>query len=263
MSTDWFELNGLKFICYTDRYTGWFTTSKTAHADSSFLQEFLRKVFVDTAVPDQLWSDQGPLFGSVEMKSFYDYYAIKWVPSSPECPQSNAYAELAVKNVKSLARKCMNGRTIDQNAWTKGLLQIRNTPHKATDLSPAILLHGHPVQDRLPAHRRHFERNWYDEVGEYNRKMYESKVKNERYYNTSAKSGPRELPPKVGDEVVVQNTKSIRFDRYGIVKECCDNRRYLIRLPSGMILERHRRFLRLFRKPVISPENVVHQTVSL
>ena len=117
VSADWFELNGLK--CYTDWYTGWFTTGKAVHADSKFLQDFLREVFVDTAVPDQIWSDQGPPFGSDEMKSFYDYWAIKWILSSPEYPQSNAYAELAVKNAKSLARKCMNGRVIDQNAWTE------------------------------------------------------------------------------------------------------------------------------------------------
>ena len=112
----------------------------------------------------------------------------------------------------------MNGRTIDQNAWTKGLLQIRNTPHKATDLIPAIFLYGHPVQDRLPAHLRHFERDWYNQVGEYDQKMYESEVNNERYYNTSAKSGPRELPAfKVGDEVAVQNTKNKRFNRCGVM----------------------------------------------
>ena len=46
---------------------------------------------------------------------------------------------------------------------------------------------------------------------------------------------------------------------YGIIKQCCDNRRYLIRLPNGMISERNKRFLRFFHKPVILPENVVYQ----
>ena len=147
------------------------------NASSKFLQEFLGEVFVDTAVPDQIWSDQGPSFGSAEMKSFYDYLSIKWVPSSPEYPQSNAYAELAIKNTKSLARKCMSGRVINQNAWTKGLWQIPNTPHKTTSLSPAILLYGHPVQDVLPAHRKNFERRWCDKVGNYDRTMFKTKVK--------------------------------------------------------------------------------------
>ena len=160
-----------------------------------------------------------------------------------------------MKNAKSLARKCINGRVIDQNAWTEGLLQIRNTPHKATGLSPAILLYGHPVQDRLPAHRKNFERCWYDEVGAYDCKMCEAKLQSERYYNTPT---TRDLPAfQVGDEVVIQNIKTKRFDRFGIVKECCDSRRYLIRLPSGMILERNRRFLRPFRKPVDTSKNVV------
>ena len=248
VSCDWFDINGLKFICYTDWYTGWFTTGKAVNADSKFLQEFLREVFVDTAVPDQIWSDQGPPFGSAEMKSFYDYWSIKWVPSSPEYPQSNAYAELAVKNAKSLARKCMSGHVIDQNAWTKGLLQIRNTPHKATGLSPAILLYGHPVQDQLPAHRKNFERRWYDEVGSYDRTMFKTKVQSEKYYDTPTS---KELPSfAVGDEVVIQNTKSKRFDRCGVIKECCENRRYLVRLPSGMVLERNRRYLRPFRRPI-------------
>jgi len=158
-----------------------------------------------------------------------------------------------VKNAKSLARKCIRGSVIDKNAWTKGLLQIRNTPHKATGLSPAILLYGHPVQDQLPAYQKNFERRWYNKVGKYDRSMYENKVQSERYYQTPA---TRELTPfKVGDEVVVQNTKFKRFDRFGVIKECCDNRRYLVRLPSGMIIERNRRYLRPFRQRVLDVNN--------
>ena len=57
--------------------------------------------------------------------------------------------------------------------------------------------------------------------------------------------------------MVIQNIKIKRFDRFGVVKECCDNRRYLIRLPSGKFLERNRRFLRPLRKPVDTSKNVV------
>ena len=70
-------------------------------ADSKFLQDFFREVFVDIVAPDQIYSDQGHPFVSDEIKSFYDFWAIKWILSRPEYPPLNAYAELAVKNVKS------------------------------------------------------------------------------------------------------------------------------------------------------------------
>jgi len=130
---------------------------------------------------------------------------------------------------------------VDEDLLADGLLQIRNTPHKNSGLSPAILLFGRPLQDKIPAHKSAFKVDWFKEMKSYDRKMAESKIRMERYYNR----GKVELPPlKVSDPVVIQNNRSGKWDRIGWIQEKYAYRRYLVRLPSGLFVERNRKFLR-------------------
>lgn len=242
LSADWFDHKGNKFLIISDWYSGWFFVRQTREADSKFFIKSLREAMCDTAAPDVIWSDQGPPFGSREVTDFLRRWGVRWQPSSPEYPQGNSYAELGVKNAKALIRKCWDGRNLDMEKWTRGMLQARNTPHKTTGLSPAILLYGHPVQDCIPAHKSSFVRSWHDEILKYDKTMAQSKVRMERYYNR----GKQELSPLYpGMPVLVQNKTSKRWDRIGWVQEAHhQTRRYLIRLTSGMLIQRNRRVIR-------------------
>ena len=70
--------------------------------------------------------------------------------------------------------------------------------------------------------------------------MADSKAKMEKYCNR----GKRGLPPLYpGMPVVVQNKESGRWDIIGLVQETHHIRRYMIRLTSGMLIQKNRRFV--------------------
>ena len=126
--------------------------------------------------------------------------------------------------------------------WVQGILQWKNTPHKSTGLSPAIMLYGHPVQDAIPCHKSALTRDWHDQKLKIDREAATRKEKLEQYHNRSAHSLP---PLNVGDPVCVQNAVTKRWDRYGTILERYEHvRRYLIKLESGMVIRRNRIHLR-------------------
>ena len=121
----------------------------------------------------------------------------------------------------------------------KGILQWKNTPPKSTGLSPAIMLYGHPIQDAIPCHKSSLSRNWHDDKLRIDR---EAARRKEKYYNRGAKPLTQ---LKVGDFVCVQNINTKRWNGYGQVMECHQaQRRYLIKLESGLIIRRNRIHLR-------------------
>ena len=135
--------------------------------------------------------------------------------------------------------------------WIKGILQWKNTPHKSTGLSPAIMLYGHSVQDAIPCHKSSLSRSWHDEKLRVDREAAKRKEKFEKYYNR----GTRNLEQlKVNDPVCIQ----LRGGRLGRVMECYhQSRQYLIKLESGLIIQRNRIHL---RKRYSYPKNDTNST---
>ncbi len=80
----------------------------------------------------------------------------------PKYPQSNGKSEATVK---PLVRTSWRGRSMDEDALARALLQYRNTPSRKDGLSPTQKLYGRPVQDTLPAHRRAFSSEWQKTTG--------------------------------------------------------------------------------------------------
>ena len=246
ISADWFDLHSDKFLVIVDWYSGYFevkgpVTSPDAHTVICYLREW----FVSNAVCDYFWSDGGPPFASADLHDFFFRWGIRWAPSSPWFPQGNSIAESAVKWAKNLLRKCWKrkGQPLRMNQeWVQGILQWKNTPHKSTGLSPAIMLYGHPVQDAIPCHKSALTRDWHDQKLKIDREAATRKEKLEQYHNRSAHSLP---PLNVGDPVCVQNAVTKRWDRYGTILERYEHvRRYLIKLESGMVIRRNRIHLR-------------------
>ena len=150
----------------------------------------LREWFINTAVCDVLWSDGGPPFGSTEVNNFLAQWVVEWRQSSPHNPQGNCVAESAVKWAKGLLRKWWRGRgqpLRTNEEWVKAILQWKNTPHKSTGLSLAILLYGHPVQDDIPCHKSSLFLNWHDDKLRIDRKAARRREKLEKHYNRGAK----------------------------------------------------------------------------
>ena len=178
---------------------------------------------------------------SKQFQSFAKQWGFKHLTSSPRYPQSNGKAEATVKSMKKLIRVSWSGRSLDEDVLARALLQYRNTPSRKDGLSPAQKLFGRPVQDTLPAHRRSFSCEWQRATRDSDQRIEASKENTEVYYNRHAHSL---TDIGIGSNVAVHNGDSKQWDIYGIVVHIGPYRKYFVRLPSGRVLTRNRRFLR-------------------
>ena len=100
------------------------------------------------------------------------------------------------------------------------------------------MLYGHPIQDAIPCHKSSLSRNWHDDKLRIDREAARRKEGLEKYYNRGAKPLTQ---LKVSDPVCVQNISTKRWDRYSQVMEYYQaQRRYQIKLKSGLIIRRNR-----------------------
>lgn len=243
---------GKIFLVTVDGKSGWPTLDYFGtHAPTHKVINVLRKRFCEKGAPEILWSDNGPQFTAKSFLGFLNRWGVEQRTSSPTYSQSNGRAEAAVKAMKKLVRGNWNHSAREPN-WDdlcQGILIYCNTP-RYDGRSPAMTVFGHPVRDTLPTHRRAFASEWQVAADVLDKRAAEKREKIESYYNRTA----HQLPSlRVRDRVAVQDSQTKRWDRYGVVVEVMRNNDFLIRLTSGRILRRNRKFLRR-RLPVHAAE---------
>ena len=90
VSSDLFHSHG-KGICYTDWYSGWFSyTFPIPSSSAAHVISIIRHWFTNTAVPDVLFSDQGPPYNSEDFQGFLMRWGVAYKCSSAVYPQGNA-----------------------------------------------------------------------------------------------------------------------------------------------------------------------------
>lgn len=108
-------------------------------------------------------------------------------------------------------------------------------------LSPAQKLFGHPMQDTLPAHPRSFSQEWQQTKEETEHKVIATQQNTRNYYDKTA----HPLSDiQQGSHVVLQNPRTKLWDTYGVVVSVDQHRKYHIKIKSGKVVIRNRRFLR-------------------
>ena len=250
VSADFFQVSGKHFLVIADRLSGWPTvvpcgSDTTAQWTTRAFCDFFRGV----GVPVRLRTDGGPQFTSLEFKNFLQRWGVKHLISSPHYPQSNGHAEAAVKAVKHLIIKTAPNGNINTEEFDRGLLELRNTPN-FTGRSPAQMLYGRPLRSCVPAHPASFSQQWQESEAECDRRAAARASQVTAAYDSHA----RPLPSlRVGDHVRVQNPNTRRWDKVGIVMGRGRTRDYEVRLPSGRVWWRNRRFLRAIPDPSVDP----------
>ena len=168
-------------------------------------------------------------------------------------PSSNGRAEVAVKLMKRLLQGHTNADgTLDDNRVVAGLLQYRNTAEPTTGMSPAMILFGRPLWDRIPVppktsifHCARLSPVWHD--------TWRTREEALRV-RFGQQADPRRphmhtLPPlKPQSRVLVQNQCSphpTKWDRSGCVVKALPHDQYLVRLDgSGGVTRRNRQHLK-------------------
>ena len=106
VATDLFHWNGEEYVIVTDSFSGWIETIKLSNTSSRTIIDKLKEVLARFGIPDILYSDNGPQYSSEEFQMFACEWGFIHVTSSPQYPQSNGWAERAVRSAKELLEKC-------------------------------------------------------------------------------------------------------------------------------------------------------------
>lgn len=238
VAADYFEVNGNHHLVLVDKFSGWPQIYHQArHPTASSLIRDLVHHFSNVGCPNQISTDGGLQFTAQETRDFFRRWGVTHRISSPHYAQSNGLAEAAVKTVKHLLIKT-GGKPSEE--FAEGLLELRNTP-RVGGRSPAEIIFGHPLRTRIPAHKNLFARLWKEKFMEYDMKRAGVQSEVESRYNDRA----RPLHTiEVGTKVRIQDHSSKLWNRIGVVVHRGKHRDYKVRLPSGSVIRRNRRFLR-------------------
>ena len=97
-------------------------------------------------IPDQVFSDTGQSFSSLDFENFAAVYGFECNTSSPNYPQSNGKVENAVKTAKNLTKKAIDSQSDPYLA----LLAWINTPYESVNSSPALRIYGRRTKTWIP-----------------------------------------------------------------------------------------------------------------
>ena len=225
---------GKNYLICADRYSGWPMIKPLTKLDTSTVIGILEDYFVDVGKPLRIRSDDGPQFRS-EFTNWCESRNIIHEKSSAYHPESNGHAEVTVREMKHLLAKTENWRK-----FRSALLEWRNTP-RYDGLSPAQWVFGRRQRSENVALPSAYDRIPNEVMSGHEARRGRMMEEIKKYFDT----GKRTMFPLAdGAHVVVQDPKSKRWTRHGIVLERRNNgRSYFIEM-NGKRFLRNRRFLR-------------------
>lgn len=142
LATDLFHWKGSVYLLIVDYYSRYIETAKLSNESSTeVIHHFTKSVFARHGIPQEVVSDNGPQYSSLEYKKFANEYGFLHTTSSPKFPQSNGEAERAVRTVKNLLNK-------SQDPYM-AMLTYRSSP-LGNGFSPAELLMSRRLRTNLP-----------------------------------------------------------------------------------------------------------------
>jgi RNase H-like domain found in reverse transcriptase/Reverse transcriptase (RNA-dependent DNA polymerase)/Integrase zinc binding domain/Integrase core domain len=110
---DFFHFKGKSFLIFVDAFSRWIEVRVMRQTTAQAVIKELAKIFLVFGFPGEVVADNGPPFGSVELKTYLESKGIVITHSPPYHPQSNGLAERAVQTVKSVLRKVVNDSKSD------------------------------------------------------------------------------------------------------------------------------------------------------
>ena len=215
----------------------------------------LRSFFATFGVPKEISSDGGPEFTAKGTQDFLRLWGVRHRVSSISFPQSNDWAEVAVKTAKRLLLS-NTGPTgsLDHDHFLRAMLQLRNTPDPDCNLSPAQIIFGRPLRDSFSFVNR-LEKFSNPHIRPLWRQAWAAKEEALRTRITrtteSLNAHSRPLRPlTLGERVFLQNQQGpnpTKWDRSGVVVESAGHDQYRVKVDgSGRITLRNRRFLQAY-----------------
>lgn len=155
---DLFHFHGVEYLIIVDTYSRWIDAKRMSSTKANAVINALRSIFAYFGLPESLVSDNGPPFASNEFLSFCKNNGIKCLKSPAYHPESNGWAECAVRIIKEDLKKMILGdkhKPIELQLQ-QFLFKYRNTAVTSTNESPSERMFIYRPKTTLEALRRCF-----------------------------------------------------------------------------------------------------------
>lgn len=192
--------NGNSLLVAIDYFSRFVQIAEMAKTEAKDTISALKMMFAYAGLPEIITSDNGPQFTSTEFKEFCEKENIKHKLTTPYYPSMNGEVERFNRNIKKRLQISHVDGTNWKNDLADYLLAYNNAIHSTTGSSPAMLMYGRELRDRLP--------NWEEENQDY---LYEGtrdkdlrmKEKRKIYADRKRKAVPNQI--EEGDTVLLKN----------------------------------------------------------
>ena len=142
--------DGEHLLVVVDYYSRWIEAILLKKTDAQHVIKSMEAIFRTHGLPETVRSDNGPPFASKEFEAFLEYLGIEHKKGVLYWPQSNGEVERCNETLLKIVRIAR----LEARDWRKALqdflFQYRVTPHTVTRISPAELLMGRKLRDKLP-----------------------------------------------------------------------------------------------------------------
>ena len=140
---------GSMFLVVVDSHSKWLEVVPMTTTTTQKTLEVLSTLFATHGLPEQIVSDNGPQFTSVEFETCMKKNGIKHIRSAPGHPSSNGEAERFVQIFKRGLKASKHESGSLQVRLNTFLFVYRSTPHSTTGVSPAELFLKRKLRTRL------------------------------------------------------------------------------------------------------------------
>ena len=207
ISVDLLEIPGNNhLLVVVDYYSRWIEAILLKKTDAQHVIRSMEAIFRTHGLPEAVRSDNGPPFASREFEGFLDYLGIEHKKGVPYWPQSNGQVERCNETVLKIIRIAQ----LEGRDWKKALedflFHYRTTPHTVTGFSPAELLMGRKLRDKIPKLQfpsdRATETQWQQLLRDRNAR---AKLRQKEYADKSRSAQRSKV--EEGDQVLLQKNR--------------------------------------------------------
>jgi hypothetical protein len=135
-------------IVAVDHFSKWPEAAACGTVTSSVVIEFLTSLFDRYGLVEEIVTDNGVQFTSVEFQTFLKQHGIRHCRTSLYAPQANAAVERWNRVLKEGIKAMADGRSF-MTAIRQTLATYRMTPHSTTSVTPASLMLAFSVRTPL------------------------------------------------------------------------------------------------------------------
>ena len=119
---------GRMYLLVTDAHSKWPEIAEMRNTSANKTEEEKQKLCTSYRLPEQIVSDNGPLFLSEEFAKFIKMNGIKHIKSAPYHPSTNGAAEQLVQTFKKSMRAGEHDGCTHARRLASFLLSYRSTP---------------------------------------------------------------------------------------------------------------------------------------